>query len=434
MPERGATERATVPGEAEARRASVWWVRDFRRLWVGESLSVVGQNLGTLAVPVIAVVLLHASPQEVGLLAAAQLLAFLVIGLPVGVWVDRLPKRPVMMAADAVRAAALLTIPLTWSLGVLQMWQLYVVALVVGCGSVFFDVSYQSIVPGLVDPKHVAAANAHLQASAQVARVGGPALSGVLLTVVRAPFLLVATALGYLASLIAVSRIRGEDPPAARAEHRSLVAELREGLRFVFGDDLLRRITVNSGVVNLGLGMVTTLVSLFILRYLDLPPAIYGLVQGIGAGGGIVGALAAPWLTRRFGEGPVIVWGEVLVSCSAVVFLLAAAMPTLAVPLLVVGYFGWFLGAVNYNIAQLSFRQRLCPAELLGRMNASIRFVIYGVSPIASAVAGFLGGTIGLLPTMWAGLILAAIGTFAVLFFSPIRTMRELPRNRVVQS
>ncbi|WP_066518835.1 MFS transporter [Curtobacterium ammoniigenes] len=425
----GTNPAAPVTDGSEAVRTSVWRVADFRRLWIGESLSVAGQNLGTLAIPVIAVVLLHASAQQVGLLTAAQLLAFLVIGLPVGVWVDRLRKRHVMMAADAVRAAALLTIPLAWTVGALHIWQLYVVALVVGCGSVFFDVSYQSIVPELVEPQHVAPANGHLQASAQVARVGGPALSGLLLTVVRAPFLLVATALGYLASLIAVATIRGERPPVVRAERRSLIAEVGEGLRFVFGDDLLRRITINSGVVNLGLGTVTTLVSLFILRHLGFSPAVYGLVQGIGAGGGILGALAAPWLTRWFGEGPIIVWGEVLVSCSAVIFLLAAAIPKLAVPLLVVGYFGWSFGAVNYNIAQLSFRQRLCPPELLGRMNASIRFVIYGVSPIASTIAGLLGGSIGLLPTMWGGLVVAAVGTFAVLFFSPIRTMRNLPRE-----
>ncbi|GAA4175608.1 MFS transporter [Gryllotalpicola koreensis] len=411
------------------RETSVWRNRNFQRLWIGESLSQLGENLGTLAIPVIAVVMLHATAQEVGYLTAAQQLAFLVIGLPVGAWVDRMRKRRVMITADAVRAAALLTIPAAWLLGALHIWQLYAVAAVVGGATVFFDVTYQSIVPRLVSSEHVAPANSGLETSAQVARVGGPALSGALLAVVKAPLLLFATALGYLASMIAVATIRDEEPKRPASDHSSLVAEIGEGLRFVFTHSLLTRITINTGAMNLFDGLMTTLVPLFVLRQLHFTPTVYGVVEGIGAAGGILGALATPWLMRRVGEGSLIVWSALGTALGSAVFMLAAVFPAAAIPFLIAGMFVFSFTVLNYNIAQVSFRQRLCPPRLLGRMNASIRFVVWGVMPVSAAAAGWLGGWFGVVPTMWLGVALSAAATMAVLLFSPLRSMRKLPSS-----
>jgi len=419
--------------------ASVWKNTNFRRLWVGESLSQVGENLGTLAVPVIAVVMLHATAQQVGYLTAAQQFAFLVIGLPVGAWVDRMRKRRVMIAADAVRAAALLTVPGAWLLGALHIWQLYAVAAVVGGATVFFDVTYQSIVPRLVASEQVAPANSGLETSAQVARVGGPALAGALLAVVKAPVLLFATALGYVASMIAVATIRDDEARHEASAHDSLRREIAEGLRFVFGHDLLRRITINTAAMNLFDGLMTTLIPLFVLRQLGFAPAVYGLVEGIGAIGGILGALATPRLMKRVGEGSLIVWGALGSTAGSALFMVAALVPhgpdatrVAGVPLapvafLIGGMFVFSFTVLNYNIAQVSFRQRLCPPRLLGRMNASIRFVVWGVMPIAAAAAGWLGGAWGVQPTMWAGVAASAVATLAILFFSPLRTMKKLP-------
>jgi MFS family permease len=421
------TDEATDASAGLHATGSVWRNRNFQRLWAGESLSQLGENLGTLAIPVIAVVMLRATAQEVGYLTAAQQLAFLVIGLPVGAWVDRMRKRRVMITADAVRAVALLTIPAAWLAGALQIWQLYAVAAVVGGATVFFDVTYQSIVPRLVAPGQVAPANSGLETSAQVARVGGPALSGALLAVVKAPLLLFATALGYLASMIAVATIRDEERKREASDHASLVTEIGEGLRFVFTHELLTRITVNTGAMNLLEGLSTTLVPIFVLRELHLTPTVFGIVEGIGAAGGILGALATPWLMRRVGEGSLIVWSALVSPVGSVVFLLAAAFRPAEIAFLIGGMFVFSFSVLNYNIAQVSFRQRLCPPRLLGRMNASIRFVVWGVMPVSAAAAGWLGALLGVLPTMWLGAVLSGLATIAILFFSPLRAMKELP-------
>ena len=420
-------ELADAEAEASAQRSSVWKNLNFQRLWIGESLSQLGENLGTLAIPVIAVIMLHATAQEVGYLTAAQQLAFLVIGLPVGAWVDRMRKRRVMIAADAVRALALLTIPAAWLLGALHIWQLYAVAAVVGGATVFFDVTYQTIVPRLVISEHVASANSGLETSAQVARVGGPALSGALLAVVKAPLLLFATALGYLASMIAVATIRDEEQKQEASDHSSLTRDIGEGLRFVFTHELLTRITINTGATNLFDGLMTTLIPIFVLRQLHLTPTVYGVVEGIGAAGGILGALATPWLMKRVGEGALIVWGSLGTAVGSAIFLLASVFPAASIPFLIGGMFVFSFTVLNYNIAQVSFRQRLCPARLLGRMNASIRFVVWGVMPISAALAGWLGGVIGIVPTMWLGIGATAVATIAILVFSPLRGMRKLP-------
>jgi MFS family permease len=425
------SEEATDAAAGLRTTEGVWRNRNFQRLWVGESLSQLGENLGTLAIPVIAVVMLRATAQEVGYLTAAQQLAFLVIGLPVGAWVDRMRKRRVMIVADAVRAAALLTIPAAWLAGGLHIWQLYAVAAVVGGATVFFDVTYQSIVPRLVLAEQVASANSGLETSAQVARVGGPALSGALLAVVKAPLLLFATALGYLASMIAVATIRDVEPKRQASDHTSLVHEIGEGLRFVFTHELLTRITINTGAMNLFDGLMTTLVPLFVLRQLQLTPTVFGVVEGIGAAGGIVGALATPWLMRRVGEGSLIVWSALGSAAGSAIFLLAAVFRPAELAFLIAGMFVFSFTVVNYNIAQVSFRQRLCPPRLLGRMNASIRFVVWGVMPISAAAAGWLGALIGVLPTMWLGAALSGAATIAILLFSPLRAMKKLPDGLV---
>jgi hypothetical protein len=273
----------------------------------------------------------------------------------------------------------------------------------------------------------VAAANSGLETSAQVSRVAGPALSGALLAVVKAPMLVLATALGYVASMVAVSTIRDDEPRHQASDHDSLPREIAEGLRFVFTHDLLRRITINTGAMNLFEGLTATLVPLFVLRELHFAPAVYGVVEGIGAAGGILGALATPWLSKRVGEGSLIVWSAFASALGNGLFLLATVFRPAAVAFLIAGTFVFSFTVLNYNIAQVSFRQRLCPPRLLGRMNASIRFVVWGVMPISAAVAGWLGGTLGVTATMWLGVVLSFLATSAVLLFSPLRTMKKLP-------
>ena len=404
----------------------LWRHRGFLTLWTGESLSQFGAQLAHLALPVLAVSLLQATPFQVGLLGAVDTAAFLLIGLPAGAWIDRMRKRRIMLTADLVRAVVLAAIPVLWIAGALEFWHLYVVGAALGAATVFFDIAYQSFVPVLVPSASISDANGKLESTAQIARVGGPAAGGALLTVLAAPFLLAATALTYLVSFVFLSRIRDTEALPDRTERRPLPLEIREGLGYVLRHPLLSRITASTSINNLFATIATTMLPILVLRELGLSPAVMGIVFSVGAVGGLLGAIAAPAIAARIGEGTAIP-----VSCLAGgVFLLmlpaSAIVPGLAVPVLVVGEFGLAFTVLVYNITQVSFRQRICPPRLLGRMNASIRFLVWGVMPIGALVSGVLGTAIGVLPTLWIGSIGALFAALPVVL-SPLLGMRHLP-------
>ncbi|BDZ65812.1 MFS transporter [Agromyces mangrovi Wang et al. 2018] len=422
------TSDTTTDTTADAPKAgpSLWRDRAFLQLWAAQTVSQFGAQLATVAVPVLAIVVLGASEFEVGLLNAATTAAFLVVGLPAGAWIDRMRKRRVMIVADLVRAAALATIPLLWMLDRLEMWHAYLVALVIGTATVFFDVSYQSVIPVLVRRARIGEANAKLEATAQVARIGGPAIGGGLLAIVSAPFVIAATAVTYLVSFLFLLGIREHETPRLRTPGVGLVGEIREGLSFVWHHRLIRRITLNTALANLFGTISMTLMSLLVLRELGLTPAVLGLVLSIGSVGGLLGAVATPWITRLVGEGTVIPLSTVLFGLSACLVPLSAAVPALAVPLLIVAEFGFSFSVLVYNIAQVSFRQRVTPHHLLGRMNASIRFVVWGVMPLSALLAGALAEVIGVVPTMWVGAVCQLLAG-AVVVFSPFLGMRTLP-------
>ncbi|MFT4215504.1 MAG: MFS transporter [Microbacterium sp.] len=288
--------------------------------------------------------------------------AFLAVGLPAGAWIDRMRKRHVMIGADLMRALALSVIPVLWLLGVLQIWHLIIVALVVGIATVFFDVSYQSIIPSLVESDQIA----------------------------------------------------DHDP------------EIDEGLRWVFGNPLLRRIVGTTAISNL-FGTVTfTRLPLFLLRHLGFSVEAMGVILSLSAIGGVVGALATPRIVAVIGEARAIPVSAIAFSVTAVFVPIAASVPDVAFALLVVQGFITSFTVLRYNITQVTFRQRITPSRLLGRMNASIRFVVSGVMPLAALAAGSLGAWLGVLPTMW----IDAAGSLASALFvvvGPFWRMRDLP-------
>jgi MFS family permease len=405
--------------------------RNFLWFWSGDTISQLGAQFTGLAIPVLAVTLLGATEWEVGVLSAAQTAAFLVVGLPAGAWIDRMLKRRVMIAADLVRAVALAAVPALWFTGGLEMWHLYVVGAIVGVATVFFDVSYQSYVPILLPGPQVGNANSKLETTAQVARIGGPGLAGALLTVVSAPVLLLADAISYLFSAFAIWRVHDDEVRSDPAERQGLFREIGEGIRFVFRHPLISRIVGTTATGNFFGQLVTTLEVIFVLNVLGLSPALLGAMFSVGAVGGLLGAVSTPWITKRIGEGTAVSVSAMGFGVAMLAFPLAGVFPALAVPLLLAGFFLEAFLVLVYNITQVTMRQRLCPPRLLGRMNASIRFVVWGVMPIASLLAGLLGSTIGILPTMWigfAGTVLAA----GFVVFSPLTTMRQLPTEQVV--
>ncbi len=420
-------ESPPAPPATKPLRGGLFRHHDFRQLFIGDAISQFGTQLTVLALPVLAIRELDAREFEMGLLGTFEFLAFLVIGLPAGAWVDRWRKGHVLVANDLVRAVALGTLPVAWALDVLTMIQLYVVALVIGVCTVFFDVAYQSYLPELVPSDRISEGNAKLQGLQSVAQVGGPATAGVLIRVVGAPLTIALDAISFIGSAFFIHRIRHVDTPPAKSERRPLLTEIKEGLMFVVRQPLLLRITACTSISNLFSSMSGALLVLFALQDLGLEESDLGVVFGLGAVGGLLGALVATRVQRWIGEGRTIPVSALLFPPFAALVPLAGVWVP-AMPALVLSMFGFGFSVLVYNITQVSFRQRLCPKPLLGRMNASIRFVVWGTMPIGALVGGVLGHQLGIRPVLWIAVAGSALSVFPVLL-SPLIGMRDLPRE-----
>ncbi len=406
-------------------RGGLFRQRDFRLLWGGETVSELGSQVSLIAIPLVAVSTLAATPFQMGVLTAASTAAFLVIGLPAGAWVDRLRRRRLMIAADLGRVLALGSIPVAYAIGVLHLPQLYVVALVSGVFTVFFDVAYQSYLPSLVGRPHLIEANSKLTGSAEVAQVAGPSVGGLLVQAISGPYAVAVDAASFLVSAAAVSRIRTPEPPPTVpvGGHRRLRVDIGEGLRFVFGNPLLRAITATTGTANFFSGIQTAVEIIFLVTVVRAKPAIIGLVFAGGSVGGVLAAFAASPIARRIGGAR-----ATLISSFAVAggLLIPLATPGLGILLFAAGFFLSSFAVVVYNINQVSFRQALCPDRMLGRMNATIRFVVFGVLPIGALGGGVIGTVIGLRPTLWVAMSGEALAGLWLLA-SPIRRMKTFP-------
>jgi MFS family permease len=381
-------------------RRSLWGHRDFVRLWSAESVSRFGSQVSLLALPLIAITALHTSTFQVGLLSTMEFLPFVLIGLPAGVWVDRLRRRPVLIAADLGRALALASIPLAHALGVLSMAQLYAVAFATGVLTVFFDVAYQSYLPRLVLPEQLVEGNAKLEISNSGASIAGPGLAGLLIQLLTAPVAVVADAASFLASAAFIGRIRRREPPPPPARAGGgMRREIAEGLRYVLGHRLLRWTAATTATSNLFSAMTSAILVLYLVRHFGMSPGLIGLVMTVGNAGWLLGATGNARLSRRLGTGRTTVGGIVL--CGLGALLVPAAPAGGPVPWLVAAEFLLSLGSTTYNIGQLSVRQAITPPSLHGRMNATMRFMVWGTLPLGSAIGGALGQAVGLRPTLW---------------------------------
>jgi MFS family permease len=396
--------------------------RDFRQLWAAQTITQLGSQMTLVALPLLAVAVLGASPFQMGVLTALQTVGFLVIGLPAGVWVDRWSLRRVLIASDVVRAVALLSVPAAYALDLLRLDQLFVVALVTGTATVFFEIAYQSYLPVLVDRGQVVEGNSKLETSRSAAEVAGPGGAGALVQLLGAPLLVGFDAVTFAVSAAFLGRIqRPENRPAPARARRSLLAEIRTGFRFVLGNRLLLRIVATTGISNAFSAVGVTLLVLYCVRELHLSASMVGFVVATGAVGGLVGAVSVGLISRRLGDSRSIpLAAAFLAPCGALVPLASVA----GWPLVVVGMFGINFGVVVYNVLQVSFRQSICPPELLGRMIASIRFLVYGTTPLGALLAGVLASAFGIVPTLWvaaAGRLVAAVPVL----FSPLLRTRD---------
>jgi MFS family permease len=399
---------------------SLWTHRDFRNLWVGDTISQFGSSIGQIVLPLLAATTLAATPWEMGVLSAAGTAAFLLIGLPAGVWVDRMRRRPLMIVADLTRAALLLSVPIAWWLGVLTLAQLVVVALLVGVATVFFDISYQSYLPSLIGRQHLVEGNSKLQASQSVAGVSGPAAAGGIAQAIGAANGVLLTGLGYLGSALFLWRIKTVEPEPRSGEGRNLRADVLEGLRFVFDNRSLRAIVGCTGTSNFFSGAETAVIILFLVRDLGLSEGVVGLLLSAGGVGGVLGAVTANWWNGRIGQTRLI-WVSLLVTQPFGLLLPATSADSWRVGLAMLGLAVAAYGVIVYNVSQVSYRQTLCPDHLLGRMNASVRFLVWGTVPLGGLVGGLLGGWIGVHTTLW----IAMAGQVAAVLWvvlSPLRT------------
>jgi MFS family permease len=406
------------------RRGGLWHHLDFRRLWIGETVSQFGTMISQLALPLVAILVVHASTFEVGLLTAFETAAFLIVGLPAGAWVDRMRFRAVLIVNDVIRAAALGSVPLAQMMGVLTIGQLYAVALVTGISTVFFDVAYQSYLPELVERTLLVEGNAKLQASESVSQIAGPSAGGLLIQVLTAPYAVLVDAVSFLWSAAWVSSIQARPPKPERKPDRHLRREIGEGLRFVLGNRLLRSIAMCTGSSNLFSSMALAVFYVLLARDLHLSPGWIGAIMSTSAIGGLVGSLVASRFARRVGQGPAIWISALFIGPCGFVAPFVHRDWTLG--LLALAQIGMWMGEVIYNITQVSFRQGLCPPALLGRMNATMRFLVWGTMPLGGFLGGVLGATIGVRETL---LVVAIGGSLAFLpvYLSPLRRMRELP-------
>ncbi|MFF2043374.1 MFS transporter [Kitasatospora sp. NPDC058170] len=398
--------------------------RDFRLLLSGAAAAQVGNQVTLVALPLVAVLELDATPFQVGLLTAAETAAFLLVGLPAGAWLDRMRKRPVLIRADVVRCLAVASIPPAAALGVLTMAQLYLVALVVGVATVFFDVAHQSFLPQLLPREHLVGGNGALETVRSSAQIAGPGLGGGLVQLIGAPLAIVADAIGYLVSVVLLWGIRVEEPKPRPEPGRALRAEIGEGVRYVLGHPLLRVIAATTALSNLFAAVLMAVQTVFWVRTLELSPAAIGVLLSVSAVGGLAGALCAGPLARWVGQARLIWLSAVVVAPFAMLWPLSGRGA--GVVLFGIGSAVVLFGSVVYNVAQVSFRQTVCPPELLGRMNATMRFLVWGTLPLGALAGGALADAAGPRTALWA----CAVGFLFVplpLLFSPLRGLRELP-------
>jgi MFS family permease len=401
-------------------RGGLWRHPDFLRLWSAQTISQFGSQISALALPLAAILVLDASAFEVALLGTIEYLPFLLFALPAGVWVDRLRRKPILVVADLLRGGLLASIPLAYALDALTIWQLYVVGFGTGVCTVFFDVAYQSYLPSLVDRGSLVDGNSKLEISRSGAQLAGPGLAGVLVGAITAPYAILADALSFLASALLVVRIRAEELLPERAAKPSMRRELAEGLRYLLGHRFWRPIAITVAISNFFSTLSFSIFLVYLVRDLDLSAQVIGIVLALSNVGWVAGAVAAGRVSDRLGVGPTLVAAPLLFGPG--LLLIPAAPQSQPIPFIVAGLIVATFGGIVFNVTGISFQQAVVPDRMLGRLNATRRFIVWGVIPLGSLTGGVLASQIGLRNTLWVGAILGSL-SFLPILFSPVRSI-----------
>jgi MFS family permease len=386
------------------RLTGLWRHPDFLTLWAAQTLATLSANVTNLALPLIAALTLHASPFEMGLLGTMATLPNIMIGLFAGTWADRARRRPIMIAADVIRALLLCSIPIAAAVNMLTIWQLYAVLFLSGVCTTFFDVANVSYLPSLVGRDQLTSANSRIVASTSVAGAVGPGLAGGLVQLLTAPIAILVDACSLALSAALMSAIRSQEPePAATSRRRSIGQDTSEGLRSLFRDPLLRTLAGSSMLYLFFSSIMLAVYVLYATRSLAIAPAALGLIFGLGGTGAVLGAIISTRVARQLGIGLAMIGTNLLSALFLLLIPLAGDLPFGATFWLgMAQVVSQMMGTVFY-IHQTSLRLAITPDHMLGRMNASYRFLTMGAIPLGSFLGGVLGETIGLRSTLIVG-------------------------------
>jgi MFS family permease len=401
---------------------------DFRRLWFGQTISVFGDQVTQLGLPLVAVLALGADATQMGALTAVGLFPHLLFSLPAGVWLDRVrARRRLMIGADLGRAALIATIPVASAMNALSMPQLYVVGFLSGSLAVVFDLSWNTLFVAVTKRERYVEAMALLNGSRSLASVGGPTIGGLLVQVLGAPLAMLADALSFLGSVVFLRRIQSPEPPIEQ-EEGSMREQLLAGLSFVARDPIMRPTLLSVAFVNLFTFASVALFILYATTTLGVSPGVLGLALGTGAVGAVIGAIVASRVGRRIGLGPAYALGLVIFPVSLLLIPLAGPeMPMFLILALLFGSeFGAGLGVMILDINVGAILYARTPDRIRARAGGAFRFINYGVRPIGALMGGLLGGVLGVREAIWVTTI-AAIGGVLFLIGSPVLRLRELP-------
>lgn len=405
------------------RFTGLWRHPEFMRLWVAQTVSAFGSTMTGTALPLAALLVLGATPAEMGLLAAAGAVPVLLVGLLAGAWVDRLRRRPILIATDLGRALLLLSIPVAAWAGVLSMAQLYLVAILTGMLTVFFSVAYRAYLPSLVAPDELVEANAKLGTSDSVAEIGGSALAGVLVQMLTAPLTVLIDAISFVFSAVMLLLVRTPEPrPTPPEGGHDLWRDVAEGLRVTVTSPLLRALTGSDGTRSFFGSFYAALYSLFVIRELGMTPVVLGLLIGSGGIGALLGAVGASAVARRAGLGATLIGALALMGTVNMLIPLAHGAGLAALLLMFTAQIVGDMARAIYDINEVSLRQIVTPARLLGRTLASAQ-VLVGVAGTAGVlVGGFLGGAVGLRGAV----AIAALGNWLAILWLLAPSFRRL--------
>jgi MFS family permease len=415
-----------APPTPDEPRATLWKHPDFLRLWAGQSLAMLGAQVGRVALPIVAVVMLNADAAQMGLLSALSQLPFLLF-LFAGVWADRVRRRQAMIWTDLGRFVLLGAIPLLYLADRLTMAWLLALAFVIGVLGVMFEVAYQAYLPSLVGREHLGEGNQKLQLSNSMAQIAGPSAAGLLVTAVTSALVLVTSAFTYLASALLVLFIRRpESAPTHDGPKQSVVAAIGAGLRWVLGHRVLRPIVIAVSLFMFFNTALQTLYVLYLIRDLDVPVGWVGAIYAAAGPGAMIGAWAALRMMKKHGLGKSIVWSTVVANGSLLLVPLAGGPLWLVVALLALSQFVFGLAAQVAVVNQTTLRMVLTPDNLQGRVAATFRAISLGMVPVGALIAGLLAEAIGLREMV----LIAAIGVLlplVALFASPIPRIASFP-------